>query len=466
MKLSFRHGLTQLLVALALLIAVGSPNKSRAADPSAVPERVQLDNGVTLLLGPLKEAKVVAVEMFYPVGFVDEPERMTQSTHLLEHLMCQGETRSYRPGESFSLIRGMGMANAETLPTFTHFDYVAPPSELGTIFKIESERLETLHITSDVVDEEIDKCKEETSFVQANPQSGMLKHAMMALCQFWRHDAREVRVRRGLEDISVEKLETLHRELYRPDELIVAVVGNFEKSEAIELAKKHLGPLKSPDRSKRNAVNWPAVSSAASVVWDVEMHAVCIAAPPPESAEDRIIISLWGTLLAQRLSMDAEIKGVSHMVFSSNTTWPVGRIPFFVYAAATSEENVPKLRELIAKRLAETVTTFPATDGMQVRMLAAQYSGPPVPSWSEVQKQAATLAKTIGQDAESVTSMVLGNLALQWGLREMFGLGGSGAKLSSESLTDERIAKVVRETLEASRLRVVTLSPPKGPEGE
>lgn len=421
--------------------------------PETKPERIQLDNGVTLLLGPLPEAGVVAVVTFYSVGFCDEPAGMTQAAHLLEHLMCQGETKSYGPGESFAMLRKLGMANAETLPTFTHYDYTAPPDELKTILKIEGERLSSLKITPEVISVEADKCHEEAQFVYKTPQSGMVKHAFMALFQFWNHGATEVRVRSGVDQLPIEKVESFFRAQYRPDQLTIAIVGGFKKDEALALAKEHLGAIPSR-KAERKPFNWSSLPAKAHITWDADVHAICVYAAPPSDPKDRALLGLWGTVLMQKLGSHPPLNELAHMSFASNTTWPVGDLPFFVYATAKSSDKIPQIEKLLKDQLRDASKEL-AGDVMQVRMFANMIGSAPVPPWKDLQAQGAAFAKSSGREEKDVMPMIFGNVALQWGMREL-----NGNAVGNEEITDERLKAVLEKTFDPAKIKVITLGPP------
>jgi predicted Zn-dependent peptidase len=439
---------------MQIVVAVAFYSMACAQQPTDTkPERMQLENGVTLLLAPLPEAKIVAVETFYAVGFCDEPAGMTQAAHLLEHLICQGATKSYGPGESFAMLRKLGMANAETLPTFTHYDYTAQPEELKTILKIEGERLTSLKITPELISDEADKCHEEAQYVYKDPKSGMLKHAFMALFQFWNHGATEVRVRSGLDQIPADKLESFYRAQYRPDQLTVAIVGNFEKDEALAIAKEHLGAI--PSRKvEQKSLNWDTLPAKAHITWDADVHAISVYAPPPTDPKDRALLSLWGTALMERLSTNAALKEIAHMNFSSNTTWPVGDLPLFVYATAKSADKIPQIESLLKDQFRSADKELD-TDVVQMPTLANMVGSVPVPPWKDLQAQAATFAKTTGRSEDDAMPMILGNVALQWGLREL-----NGATPANEEITVERLKALLEKTLDAGKLKVVTLGPP------
>lgn len=445
--------MNRLIVLAAYLLGAAAFVHAEENQAGTKPERIQLENGVTLLLAPYPEAKTVAVESFYRVGFCDEPAGMIQAAHLMEHLLCQAATKSYGPGESFAQLRKMGLANAETLPTLTHFDFTAPSSELGTILKIEAERLTSLKITSDLISIEADKCDEETQYVYKVPESGMVKHAFMALFQFWNHGAAEVRVRGGLDQIPVDKLESFYRERYRPDQLTLAIVGGFQKADAIKLAREHFAAIPSEKRAKRS-ISWNSFATPARVTWDAEVHAVCLYAPPPPDPNSRWLLSLWGTAFLQKLATHSELRELSNMTFATNSTWPVGELPFFVYATAKRAEHLPRIETIIRELLSQAPTQL-AGDLAQMRLFAGNMNGSPIPDWKEIQSQAKAFAKTAGRPEEDTIPLTMLNVALQWGLRELAGAGIEGFIPNENNLRE-----LLQKVLDPAGFRVVILGPP------
>ena len=133
------RAISHLLVAVVCLLACGSQDAASARQEAA--GRHKLQNGVTLLLHRVPGVEQVAVEAFYEVGLVHEPAGMAQAAHLLEHLVCNAATASYKAGESMAWLNSVGLANAETMPDWTHYDYMVPADKLERIFQIEAERL-------------------------------------------------------------------------------------------------------------------------------------------------------------------------------------------------------------------------------------------------------------------------------------------------------------------------------------
>ena len=81
-----------LVLWLALVAATCVWAQSPGSLVGRVTERT-LDNGLTVLVLPREGAPVVALQMTYRVGGVDEPVGKTGMAHVLEHMLFKG-TRS------------------------------------------------------------------------------------------------------------------------------------------------------------------------------------------------------------------------------------------------------------------------------------------------------------------------------------------------------------------------------------
>ena len=423
--------------------------------------RVVLANGITVLMYPIPAADRVAVESFYRVGFLHEPKGMTQAAHLLEHLVCQCATRSYKAGEAMRLLNQEGMANAETLSDFTHFDYMLPSEQLGLALRIVGERMSSLRMVPEVIRQEVPKCYQEANLVERNPRAGMIKHAFMAFSQVWRYRANKAQVRGGLAAIPVAELERFYRASYHPQRLVLVLIGGFERAKALQLVKKHLGSIQPSDAATPQPLPWSQVPKEMTVQWDSSVRAVCIGFPPPDDVKERLLLTLWGNLLMQRLMTDTKVQGAADAVFCTNQAWTVGTLPFFVYATAKTNVSVEQLHRLLAARLQTIITRGPGEPEMtQLRFMAVRFAQEPVLTWDVIRQQGEAAASELGRDPEEAASLVMANMAIQVGMRELL-LGTDSAHVAKtlQAVTADDLHRLLRRTLDPSRGFVTVLMP-------
>lgn len=425
------------------------------------PDRIVLKNGITVLLRPIEETDQIAIEALYRVGFLHEPKGMTQVAHLLEHLMCHGATASFEPRAAMDLLNQKGMANAETLADMTHYDYVLPASELEFALRVEAERLTSLKITREIIAQEAPRCYAEADFVERNPAAGMLKHAFMALNQAWLHGQTSALIRAGLEDIPLEKIERLHRATYHPENLTLVLVGGFDRAKALTLIEKHLGVIERGTPVELESIDWSKVPERMTVKWDSTVRAVCIAFPPPADAYDRILLSLWGNGLMQKLMTDGEIKAVAESTFCSNHLWSVDRLPFFVYATAKKDVGTDQLAAVLVKRIQFIASETPSPlTILPIRSVCYQLvvSSGQV-DWNALRKMV-TMVQAQGMDTERATRIAIGQTALNCGITYLlFGADPAAMGKRIQATSADELHRIIKATVRSDKQHITTLLP-------
>ena len=101
------------------------------------------NNGYRFAALPEPEAKVVRVDVRYPVGSADDPPGKAGLAHLVEHLLFDVEFS--QGGAKRSIGAELGHValswNAETTPDFTTYQTVALPDRLGDVLALEVNRI-------------------------------------------------------------------------------------------------------------------------------------------------------------------------------------------------------------------------------------------------------------------------------------------------------------------------------------
>lgn len=375
-------------------------------------ERHVLDNGITLLFHPIPGVASVAVESVYLGGFADEPT--AQAAHLLEHTMCMGATASHARGEAFALLNARGLANAETLPTFTHYDAVVPTDDLPSVLRLEFERLTSLVINDDLLAIEAPRCADEARFLADRPDAPLAKFALMAAFDAWRNPGASPRLLIGPGDLSAESISLLHRRIHQPANLTLVIAGNFDPPAALALARETLALVPPGSRAPLPAPRFADEPAHRAVRWDLPRTALVLFWPPPDNPADAASLTVLGDLIAPTLMTDPQSRELAASIVCSNSLWPVGEVPFFV--CATLRDDHPEAENALRERLLEIIA---ATLGRRIDldahrgMLAA-----PLPDEAEVRAGIPALARRMGISPERAESLVVGQAALTLAIRE------------------------------------------------
>ena len=108
-----------------------------------------LDNGLKVVLSQDKTAPIIAVGVYYNIGFRIEPKDRTGFAHLFEHMMFQG-SKNLGKMEFIKLVQqNGGVLNGSTRFDFTNYYEVMPSHKLETALWAEADRMKGLAVTQD-----------------------------------------------------------------------------------------------------------------------------------------------------------------------------------------------------------------------------------------------------------------------------------------------------------------------------
>src|SRR2546421_1718972 len=123
-----------------------------AALPQIPFEKVQLTNGLTVIYSEDHRAPVVAVDLWYHVGAVDERKGRSGFAHLFEHLMFQGSKHLHGDERTvFAMLERNGATNPNGTTTWDRTNYfeIMPADRLELALWLESDRMGFLLDTVD-----------------------------------------------------------------------------------------------------------------------------------------------------------------------------------------------------------------------------------------------------------------------------------------------------------------------------
>jgi len=317
---------------------------------------VQLDNGVSVYLQEEHTDVLVSIEVLYRAGFAHEPAGQVQVAHVAEHALVHGATESYQPEQALEQLRKYGMAAAEAVATYSHFDYFVPNDKLDEALEMEAERLTSIRFDDDVFQAEAKKSAAEIDRVLNSEAGSLTKFALMAVNQVINHGATFVPVYSGTFDLSLDELAAFHDERYRPDDMVIVIMGGIDLDEAEELVRKHFGDI--PRRPEPR--EFPTtIGGDVEATWDIDAEVVCLIFPGPyASYKDRLILAMFGSFLRGYIANSTAIQGVAKGIYVSNQVYPVGEFPFFVFGEAQASKSQAALRDQLVALTESSMDLF------------------------------------------------------------------------------------------------------------
>jgi zinc protease len=306
-----RHLAVALLVSLAWLplpLPLGAgeaPRGELPAPPRVSFEKIQLDNGLELLLHQDRSLPLVAVNLWYHVGPANEPKGRSGFAHLFEHLMFEGSKHVGRRFDTLLEAAGATNVNGTTSWDRTNYFETVPREKLELVLWIESDRMgfmletldqERLDVQRDVVKNERRQTFEnapygpstlallDTLFPAGHPYHGAVIGSMQDLSAATLKDVRE-----------------FFRAFYAPSNATLALAGDFDRAEALRLVQRYFGGLASRPRPRRVTHRTPPLSAPKRVVVEepVELAKVTFGwITPPAYSEKEPALELAAAVLA------------------------------------------------------------------------------------------------------------------------------------------------------------------------
>jgi zinc protease len=313
---------TKCVVSAALLCSVAIAPVANAADtlppakPLKVPElkyeKFTLPNGLVVLTHEDHRLPLVAVDLWYHVGPLNERPGRTGFAHLFEHMMFEG---SEHVGEKahFKYLEGAGATDINGTTDFDRTNYfeTVPSNQLELALWLESDRmgfllegLDRVKLTNqrDVVRNER-RQGEGTPYDVADEQT-----YHMLFPQQHPYYASVIGSHADIEAARINDIRDFHQHFYTPNNASIAIAGDFNPTQLKALLTKYFGPIPQGPKVESVTVKTPPITAQkrATVTDTVQLPRLSIAwlTPPvftQGDAEADLLIHILGGGKASRL---------------------------------------------------------------------------------------------------------------------------------------------------------------------
>lgn len=212
-------------------------------------ETTTLSNGLKVQVSPDSNAAAIAVNLWYRVGSGEEKPGATGFAHLFEHLMFQGSGQ-VASGEHLTAIQAIGgECNATTSFDRTNYFETVPVNALELALWLEADRLSSLAVTQQNLDNQREVVKEEKRQRYDNVPYGDMLRLLLELNFPDDHPYGHPTIG-SMEDLdaaSLSDVKSFFDRWYRPDGLVLTLVGPISADQGFELVEKYFGHLERGD---------------------------------------------------------------------------------------------------------------------------------------------------------------------------------------------------------------------------
>ncbi len=221
--------------ALAVLAAQAQGPRSVRVDF----KETTLRNGLRVITVEDPSAPVVAISLTYNVGSRNERQGRTGFAHLFEHMMYKG-SENIGSGEHLLLVfNNGGNMNGTTNEDRTSYFEVLPANQLDLALFLESDRMKSLAITKENLDNQRNAVQEERRLGldnQAYGKSGELQQELIYDNFAYKHSV--IGSMADLNAATVEDVSSFFKMYYAPNNAVLTLVGDFKTDEALAKIRK------------------------------------------------------------------------------------------------------------------------------------------------------------------------------------------------------------------------------------
>lgn len=266
-------------------------------------DRFTLDNGLKVILHEDHTTPNVVISVLYHVGSKNEKPERTGFAHFFEHLMFEGSENIARGEYDKYVSRAGGALNAYTSQDRTYYYEFLPSNYLELGLWLESERMKHAVVDSKGIETQRAVVKEERKQRMDNQPYGTLMEQVFVRL-FDKHPYRWMPIgsMEHLDAASDEDYQQFYKDFYLPDNAVLTIAGDINKSTAKALVEKYFSTI--PKSTK--PIYRPTITEAPlngpkrDTVYDrVQLPALIIGhRTPAQGSKDYYAMEMLNTLLS------------------------------------------------------------------------------------------------------------------------------------------------------------------------
>ena len=323
-------------------------------------EEFTLANGLRVVLSPDSAIPVVSVAVYYNVGSRNEKEGRTGFAHLFEHMMFQGSENVPKAAHFQYIFNAGGTMNGTTSTERTNYFETLPSNHLPLALWLESDRMRSLKVTQENLDNQRNAVQEEKRLRYDNQP---YVNAFLRMNELiFANPANAHSTIGSMEDLdsaTIDDIKEFFRIYYAPNNAVLTVVGDFDNDEARALVDKYFGNIPAQPVPPPVDVSEPE----AVAIREETFHDLLAPAPafvlgwkiPERRTPDFYALSLAGSLLfegdSSRLYQNL-VKGEESVVsIEGGIDERRGPSALYIFALPKPGEDPNRIREQIFKEI-------------------------------------------------------------------------------------------------------------------
>ncbi len=210
-------------------------------------------NGLRVLYLNRPETSVITTNITYLVGARDEARGETGIAHMLEHMLFKPtkfDLEKKQASGAMVFERDTGcVLNANTWKDRTTYFFAYPKAHFKRALAIEAERMTGVILTEAELKPEQGNVLSEFDMYNGDPYFALSVAMVSAAYISHPYGHETIGYREDIEAYTALKLERFYRHYYRPDNAVMMVIGDIDRTSTLTEVKKVFGTIENPTTS-------------------------------------------------------------------------------------------------------------------------------------------------------------------------------------------------------------------------
>jgi zinc protease len=268
-----------------------------------------LDNGLKVICVRKSSAPVVAVQLWYRTGSVNESEGSRGISHMIEHMMFRGSANVPSEAHAQRINEVGGHSNAFTAEDVTAFVNSVPREYLDMVLELEADRMACLTLDPALLETERGVVVEEYHTYMNNPVAKAFLEYRQVFYGNHPYATSPLGALDDIRSVGAQQCRDYYRDWYGPQNAVLVVAGDFPGAGPLfESVHKYFGNV---PRSRRSWVTpveeripageggrEPSSRLERRVEFDVPILITGYPAPP-SSHEDAVRLDMLQVIASQ-----------------------------------------------------------------------------------------------------------------------------------------------------------------------
>ena len=342
--------------------------------PNIPIEQFTLENGLRVVLSEDHSVPVVSVCVYYDVGSRNEREGRTGFAHLFEHMMFQGSENVPKAAHFQYIFNSGGTMNGTTSSERTNYYETLPANQLPLALWLESDRMRSLKVTQENLDNQRNAVQEEKRLNYDNrPYSNAFLRLNELIFQNHANAHSTIGSMQDLDDATIEDIQDFFRIYYAPNNAVLVIVGDFDTGEARALVEKYFATIPPQSAPPPVDVSEPAEVAAPFETYPdrfAQLPALMLGwKAPARRTPDAYALALAGDLLFEGESSrlyQKMVKGDEAVVaVQGGGGERRGPSSLYLFAIPKPGRTTVEIRRIINEEIARLAAEGPSAEEME-----------------------------------------------------------------------------------------------------